>query len=136
MATSITSSIVGKNGLSDFTLHIWFYECDEIMSKKSRNKQVAKALAALGHEARLDVYPLLFRAGHSGLLVGEIAERLDMPASTLSHHLGTLVDAKLVVKERRGREVINRLDFDTMSTTMSFLTNECCVEDQFNTVIP
>ena len=106
------------------------------MSKKSWDKQVAKALAALGHEARLDVYPLLFRAGHSGLLVGEIAERLDMPASTLSHHLGTLVDAKLVVKERRGREVINRLDFDMMSTTMSFLTNECCVEDQLNTVIP
>ena len=49
-----------------------------------------------------------------------------MPASTLAHHLGALVDAGLVIQERRGRQIVNRVDFAVMQQTMSFLTAECC----------
>lgn len=87
---------------------------------------IARSLAALGHETRLAVYRLLVRAGRDGLNVGEIGEHLGMPPSTLAHHLRALVDAGLVVQERRGREVVNRADYDAMQRTVSFLTSECC----------
>lgn len=88
---------------------------------------VANSLAALGHEARLAIFRLLVRAGHDGLNVGDIAQELNMPASTLAHHLKALVDAGLVVQERLGRQIVNRVDYDAMQQTVTFLTAECCV---------
>lgn len=96
------------------------------MEYKPNIKTAAIALASLGHEARLSVYRLLVRAGNDGLNVGEIGEQLDLPASTLSHHLRALVQAGLVIQEKRGREVFNRPDFDAMAGTLAFLTEECC----------
>jgi DNA-binding transcriptional ArsR family regulator len=87
---------------------------------------IARSLAALGHESRLAVFRLLVRAGREGLNVGEIGAHLDMPASTLAHHLRALVEAGLVVQERRGREVVNRADYEAMQRTLAFLTAECC----------
>ena len=97
------------------------------MDDSNQITKVANALASLGHEARLSVYRLLVRAGHDGLNVGEIGEQLDLPASTLSHHLRALVHAGLVIQEKRGREVINKPDFDAMENVTEFLSRECCV---------
>lgn len=87
----------------------------------------ARSLAALGHEARIKVFRLLVRAGADGLNVGDIGSHLELPASTLAHHLSTLVQAGLVVQERRGREIINRADYAATTALVSFLTDECCV---------
>ncbi len=87
---------------------------------------VALSLAALGHDTRLEIFRLLVRAG-DGLNVGEIGQHLNMAASTLAHHLGALVDAGLVIQERRGRQILNRVDYEAMRRTVSFLTSECCV---------
>ncbi|MCF6445829.1 helix-turn-helix transcriptional regulator [Nereida sp. MMG025] len=92
----------------------------------SISKDTARALAALGHEARIDVYRLLVRAGNEGLIVGDIAEHTKLPLSTLAHHLKTLVSAGLVRQVRRGREVVNFADFAAMDRALSFLTSECC----------
>ena len=78
------------------------------------NQDIARSLAALGHSTRLAIYRLLVRAGDDGLNVGDIGAHLGMPASTLAHHLGTLVDAGLILQERRGREIVNRVDYDAM----------------------
>ena len=91
-----------------------------------RTDITARALAALGHEARLRVYRLLVRAGEDGLIVGDIASHTGLPLSTLAHHLRQLVSAGLVVQEKRGREVVNRADFAAMNRTVAFLTEECC----------
>ncbi|GJL80807.1 MAG: transcriptional regulator [marine bacterium B5-7] len=96
------------------------------MTMNSDNKTVARALAALGHEARLSVYRLLVRSGYDGLNVGEIGDHLDLPASTLAHHLRALVQTGLIKQEKRGREVFNRPDFEAMDTVMAFLSDECC----------
>ncbi|NCQ22918.1 MAG: transcriptional regulator [Rhodobacteraceae bacterium CG17_big_fil_post_rev_8_21_14_2_50_63_15] len=87
----------------------------------------ARALAALGHDTRLAVFRLLVKAGEPGLNVGEIGQHLDQPPSTLAHHLSTLVEAGLVVQERQGRAVINRVDYSAMRRMLDFLTSECCV---------
>ncbi|MGB7243617.1 MAG: metalloregulator ArsR/SmtB family transcription factor [Sulfitobacter sp.] len=96
------------------------------MNENEQIKKVATAMASLGHAARLSVYRLLVRAGHDGLNVGEIGDQLDLPASTLSHHLRALVQAGLVIQEKRGREIFNRPDFDAMEYLTAFLTKECC----------
>ena len=90
------------------------------------DRQMARALAALARERRLAIYRLLVRAGEDGLRVGEIARHTGAAPSTLAHHLGALVDAGLVIRERRGREVISRADYGAMRRTVGYLTAECC----------
>jgi DNA-binding transcriptional ArsR family regulator len=86
----------------------------------------ARALAALGHDARLAIFRLLVKAGDEGLRVGDIGQHLGLAPSTLAHHLSTLVDAGLVVQEKNGREVFNRVDYPAMRGIVRFLTAECC----------
>lgn len=86
----------------------------------------ARALAALGHDARLAIFRLLVKAGDEGLRVGDIGQHLGLAPSTLAHHLSTLVDAGLVLQEKTGREVFNRVDYPAMRGIVSFLTAECC----------
>jgi len=86
----------------------------------------ARALAALGHDARLSIFRLLVKAGEAGLRVSDIGEHLGLAPSTLAHHLSALVDAGLVLQERQGREVFNRVDFPAMDRLLAFLTSECC----------
>ncbi len=93
------------------------------MSTTSPN---ARALSALGHDARLSIFRLLVKAGEGGLRVSDIGDHLGIPPSTLAHHLSTLVEAGLVVQERQGREVFNRVDYPAMRQLVGFLTSECC----------
>jgi ArsR family transcriptional regulator len=86
----------------------------------------ARALAALGHDARLSIFRLLVKAGDDGLRVSDIGEHLGFAPSTLAHHLSTLVDAGLVLQEKQGREVFNRVDYPAMRRVVGFLTSECC----------
>ncbi|PQO23317.1 transcriptional regulator [Rhodobacteraceae bacterium WD3A24] len=93
------------------------------MSMTSPN---ARALAALGHDARLSIFRLLVKAGDDGLRVGDIGAHLGLAPSTLAHHLSTLVDAGLVIQEKHGREVVNKADYPAMRRVLRFLTSECC----------
>lgn len=101
-----------------------------------QEKQAAKNLAALGNITRLCLYRLLVRAGTQGLNVGELQGMLKVPASTLAHHLTSLVRAGLVDQERQGREVVSRADYAAMEGLVTFLTAECCagvsLEDKNN----
>ena len=87
---------------------------------------IARSLSALGHEARLGIFRLLVEAGHDGLTVGQIAGHSGLAASTLAHHLRSLVDAGLVAQEKQGREVVNRVRFEQMDSVIAFLTRNCC----------
>ena len=90
------------------------------------DKRASTALAALGHEARLKLFRLLVRAGPDGMNIGDIGKMLGLPPSTLSHHLGALVSAELVAQEKRGREVINRVEFQRMDSLLQYIEAECC----------
>lgn len=93
---------------------------------KQDHARTARALAALGHEARLEIFRLLVRAGDDGLIVGDIAAHTALPLSTLAHHLRALVAAGLVTQERRGREIVNRADYGALNGALRYLTEECC----------
>ena len=91
-------------------------------------QSVAAAMEALGNETRLSVYTLLVPAGQSGLTVGNIQEKLAIPASTLSHHISRLIHVGLVAKERQGRKLICRANYKRVEGVLSFLTRNCCVD--------
>ena len=91
-------------------------------------EEAAQGFAAVGSEPRLDVLLSLVRAGPVGLSVGEIQERVDLPASTLAHHLRFLAAAGLIEQEREGRVVRNRASFGRIESLADFLLRECCSE--------
>lgn len=89
-------------------------------------KEAAMVFDALGHEARLLVFRLLVRAGDDGLIVSEIQKHLQLPPSTLAHHLKSLVNSGLATQERVGNQIVNRPNFDVLTHTLRFLLEECC----------
>ena len=91
--------------------------------------EAAGALGALAQESRLSVFRLLVQRGPRGLAAGEIAERLRIPAPTLSFHLAQLGHAGLVGSRREGRSIIYAADYAGMQRLMAFLTEHCCRED-------
>jgi ArsR family transcriptional regulator len=88
--------------------------------------RAVRSLAALAQGSRLDVFRLLVQAGPEGLAAGEIAERLDLPASTLSFHVKTLAQAGLIESLQQGRFVYYSANFDAMEALIAFLGEDCC----------
>ena len=91
-----------------------------------KSQEAIVALGALASEARLAVYRLLVKRGPEGYTPSELAERLDLPAPTLSFHLKGLVQAGLVVNRREGRNLYYRPNFERMNALVGFLTENCC----------
>ena len=89
-------------------------------------QNVVRALAALAHSARLQVFRALVVAGPEGMTPGVMAEGLGLPAATLSFHLKELAHAGLVTQERQGRHLIYRAAFDQMNGLLVYLTDNCC----------
>ena len=90
------------------------------------DEQGARAFAALGNETRLAVLRLLVRAGKKGLNVTEIRDALDLPASTLAHHIETLAKAGLLDQRRVGRELVSTADYRAIRQLCGFLMKDCC----------
>ena len=92
-------------------------------------EEAAQGFAAIGSEPRLDVLLALVRAGQNGLTVGEIQQRLGIPASTLSHHLRFLSAAGLIDQTKDGRTIHNRAAFAHIEALAGFLLRECCIDE-------
>ncbi|WP_316239291.1 metalloregulator ArsR/SmtB family transcription factor [Bradyrhizobium sp. SZCCHNR1015] len=90
----------------------------------------AARLEALGNTTRLKIYRALVRAGHAGMPVGRLQERLKIPASTLSHHVKTLVAVGLISQQREGTTLVCHAEYELMRSLLGFLVSECCVEEQ------
>jgi ArsR family transcriptional regulator len=88
----------------------------------------AKQLEALGSPTRLKIYRALVRAGDGGLPVGRLQTKLDIAASTLSHHLHRLIATGLVTQERQMTTLICRADYPSMHGLVHFLVDQCCVD--------
>lgn len=85
-----------------------------------------QALSALAQGSRLAVFRALVRAGPEGLAAGAVARQLDLTPSTLSTHLGLLLQAGLIASRRESRSIIYSARFDRMAALMAFLAEDCC----------
>lgn len=92
-------------------------------------EMAAQQLEALGNPTRLTIYRTLVRAGRGGLAVGKLQTRLDIPASTLSHHIRRLLEVGLLSQERQQTTLICHANFDRMSGLIGFLQDECCADE-------
>ena len=89
-------------------------------------QDVIRALGALAHAVRLQIFRALVVAGGQGMTPGVMAEGLGIPPATLSFHLKELMNAGLVTQERQSRNLVYRAAFDTMNTLLGYLTENCC----------
>ena len=88
----------------------------------------AARLEALGNPTRLKIYRILVRAGEEGMPVGRLQDRLEIAASTLSHHLKSLVTVGLVSQTREGTTLVCHANYDLMHGLIDYMVEECCAE--------
>ena len=101
------------------------------MSKASRAidadvVRFADMLSAMGSEPRLRIVRLLLAAHPDGLVAGDIGGELDIPASTLSHHLDKLKNEGLVTMRREGTFLRYVANAEALRELLAFLYAECC----------
>ena len=85
-----------------------------------------KLFETLASGVRLDIYRLLVRQGHEGMVAGQIAANLDLPANNVSFHLKGMNHAGLVTVEQEGRYQRYRANLALMQQLLAYLTDECC----------
>ena len=86
----------------------------------------AEQLAALGHVARLSILRAVVQAGPEGLSTTDLQAKLDIPWTTLNHHLEKLVDSGLVAARREGKFVFHTADYRALRALTDFLWENCC----------
>ena len=90
----------------------------------------ADMFSAMGTEPRLRIMQLLLSAHPDGLVVGEIQEELDIPNSTLSHHLDKLKAEDLVHVERESTFLHYTVNTEALQELLGFLYAECCTRNK------
>ena len=86
----------------------------------------ADMLSAMGTEPRLRIVRLLLSAHPDGMVVGEIGSELDIPSSTLSHHLEKLKNEDLVRVRRESTYLWYSANTEALQQLLGFLYAECC----------
>jgi len=103
------------------------------LTTKKSMEQVARyadMFSAMGAEARLRIMQLLLSAHPEGLVVREIQEELDIPNSTLSHHLDKLKNEGLVQVRREGTFLHYTASTEALQELLRFLYAECCTRNK------
>jgi ArsR family transcriptional regulator len=88
----------------------------------------ANILAKIGNPTRLKIVRLLVRAGDNGLAVGMIQKKLNIPGSTLTHHIAHLKSAGVIRQQRQQATLICKMEFDVLRKLVDYLTEECCAD--------
>ena len=105
----------------------------ESATSKKRAEQVAKyadMFSAMGTEPRLRIMQLLLSAHPEGLVVGELQGELEIPNSTLSHHLDKLKNEGLVNVQRESTFLRYTANTEALQELLQFLYSECCTRNK------
>lgn len=90
-----------------------------------KHELAAKRLSELGHSTRLCIVRKLIKAGENGLAVGQLQKKIQVPSSTLSHHIARLISVNLVSQERDGVTLICRANLEIIDQVFCYLKAEC-----------
>jgi ArsR family transcriptional regulator len=103
-----------------------------VLTKQSVEQvaRYADMFSAIGTEPRLRIMQLLLAAHPEGLVVGEIQEELEIPSSTLSHHLDKLKNEGLVEVSRESTFLRYTANTDALQELLQFLYAECCTRSK------
>jgi len=86
----------------------------------------AEQLSALGHPVRLQILRFVVQAGPEGASAGDIQAHVELPASTLSHHLKRLVDADVLSSRGEGTFHFYAADYTALRALTDYLWEDCC----------
>ena len=103
------------------------------MRKRQNLEEIARfadMLSAMGTESRLRIMQLLLSAHPDGMVVGEIGDELEIPSSTLSHHLEKLKNEDLVKVRREGTFLWYSTNTGSLQKLLGFLYAECCTRNK------
>jgi DNA-binding transcriptional ArsR family regulator len=92
----------------------------------SRLDHHAEQLGALGSPVRLRILRFVVQAGPEGASAGAIQAHVDLPASTLSHHLKRLVDAGIMQTRGEGTFHYYAADYAALRKLTDYLWEDCC----------
>ncbi|HLW84819.1 MAG TPA: metalloregulator ArsR/SmtB family transcription factor [Candidatus Sulfotelmatobacter sp.] len=95
-----------------------------------RVAKYADMFSAMGTEPRLRIMQLLLSAHPEGMVVGDIQGELEIPNSTLSHHLDKLRTEDLVEVRREGTFLRYIANTAALQELLQFLYAECCTRNQ------
>lgn len=90
----------------------------------------AEQLAALGHPVRLAILRFVVQSGAEGAAAGEVQAHVDLPASTLSHHLKRLVDSGLLTSRAEGTFHYYGADYSSLRALTDYVWEDCCKRGQ------
>jgi len=100
-------------------------------SKSSeRVAKYADMFSAMGTEPRLRIMQLLLTAHPEGLVVSDIQAELEIPNSTLSHHLDKLRTEGLIEVQREGTFLRYTANTSALQELLQFLYAECCTRNK------
>jgi ArsR family transcriptional regulator len=92
----------------------------------TRLEHHAEQLGALGHPVRLAILRFVVQAGPDGASAGAIQRHVDLPASTLSHHLKRLVEGGVVQTRGEGTFHFYAADYAALRKLTAYLWEDCC----------
>ena len=103
------------------------------MAKAKTEPNVARyadMFSAMGTEPRLRIMRLLLSAHPEGMIAGDVGAELDIPPSTLSHHLDKLKNEDLVKVRRESTYLWYSANADALQELLGFLYAECCTRNK------
>ena len=105
------------------TLYIYKPRYVDVTSKLELH---AEQLGALGHPARLGILRHVVMAGAEGITTSDLQSKLDIPWTTLNHHVDRLVAAGVITTRRDGKFAFHTADYGALRTLTDFLWEDCC----------
>jgi ArsR family transcriptional regulator, arsenate/arsenite/antimonite-responsive transcriptional repressor len=100
------------------------------MENSTQITKYADMFSAIGAEPRLCIMQLLLSAHPEGMVVNEIQAELEIPNSTLSHHLDKLRNEGLINVRRESTFLRYTANTEALRELLQFLYAECCTRNQ------
>jgi DNA-binding transcriptional ArsR family regulator len=103
------------------------------LPRKYQPEQISRfadMFSAIGTEPRLRILRVLLASHPTGMVAGDIGGELDIPPSTLSHHLDKLRNEDLVKVRREGTFLWYTANTAGLNELLAFLFDECCTRNK------
>ncbi len=97
--------------------------------KDMKLETAALILSKIGNPTRLKIVRMLVRAGDQGMPVGAIQKKLNIPGSTLTHHISHLKNAGVIRQERHQATLYCIMEYERLNKLVDYLTEECCIDE-------